>query len=61
MENTYQFRLSIEYPVHTGVKLNAPYDRYGYVVAIKDTNEKGVLHLIRGTGTTQRFPYRIEL
>ena len=47
--NLYQFRLKIQYEIGTGVKINGKYDRYGVVLAIKDKNDKGILHLIRGT------------
>ena len=47
--NLYQFRLKVQYEIGTGVIINGPYDKYGIVLAVKDANDKGILHLIRGT------------
>ena len=57
--NLYQLRFKYKIPVGRNVDIDGPrdvipYDRYGYVVAIKDTNEHGTLHLIRGTGHRQK-------
>lgn len=51
--NLYQLRFKYKIPVGRNVDIDGPHDRYGYVVAIKDTNEHGTLHLIRGTGHRQ--------
>lgn len=47
--NLYQFRLEKQYEIGTGVIINGQYDKYGVILAVKDENDKGILHLIRGT------------
>jgi hypothetical protein len=51
----YQFRYARAKPIGSCVDLGPINDKYGYVVSHKDTNEQGVLHLIRGTGNTAAY------
>ena len=47
----YQLRHPSKLIVGQPVAINGPYDRFGYVVAVKDTNAEGqTLYLLRGTG-----------
>jgi hypothetical protein len=46
----YQLRAKAYLHQGEAVAVNAPYDHYGYIVSIMDTNDRGTLYLIRGTG-----------
>jgi hypothetical protein len=59
-ENLYQFRTRTGLTVHSGVQLDGPHDKYGYVIAAKDTNDKGTLFMIRGTGMEKKFEVVIK-
>ena len=54
--NLYQLRT--EAPVGAAVTINGPYDKYGFVVARRDSGH----HLIRGTGSERpaRTTYTTE-
>jgi len=52
--NMYQLRHPNKIPIGGYFFVDGPFDAHGYVLQHIHTNEKGTLHLIRGTGTKDR-------
>lgn len=52
----YQLRAKRPLPVGAYVAVNGPWDSFGKVMAVKDTNAEGTLHVIRGSKPIKGHP-----